>query len=317
MESRDDCDPRRLGALDRLEYVHSIAEKCIERLNGLILKVNPEYWRGESFRIRAEVLLHSLARNTRHLLGDGPSISLTEFTLVHSKPVEVSGRFFPSYHMGLLHVVSTVLEAVNVELECTLDTEDPISYWRETDTVTADPRPRLLPASIDVEQFIARVRLQEQCDFQPLTHGHIDWLYAAIEQEYAFAVTRCQSDGEPTAPKSDGEPATPKTYLSNWREILDTLDKKKNKSSRDQVKYLNELYDGPIIVRGQGSQPIVEKTKCIDWWNKLEILTQDAIHQAWGKSLEAQQQYDYGRSGTVVPEISGGVKKRRKTKPSG
>ncbi len=104
---------------------------------------------------------------------------------------------------------------------------------------------------------------------------------------------------------------TPKTYLTSWREILQTLDLRNDEEERTKVKRLSDHYEGPIIVPGQGAQPKVERSRLLAWWNRLEIQFGDEIHQQRGKAANADAQHNYGRTGQAAPEIGGGVKKRR------
>ena len=106
-------------------------------------------------------------------------------------------------------------------------------------------------------------------------------------------------------------PPNPKEYLTNWREILITLGHKSNDEDRDKVRSLNKQYNGPIVIPGRGSQPRVEKTTLLKWWNDLEIMFQDQANQKEGTRLAAESQHDYGRDGVVAPELSGEVKSRR------
>ena len=115
---------------------------------------------------------------------------------------------------------------------------------------------------------------------------------------------------------TDAPPATeserPMEYLLSWREILDCLKLKNNKETRNRVTRLSKEHDGPIIIPGQGGQPKAERQKLIEWWNRLEILWQDKANQQAGKRMSGEAQHKYGASGTVAPEVGGGVKKRRR-----
>jgi hypothetical protein len=97
----------------------------------------------------------------------------------------------------------------------------------------------------------------------------------------------------------------------SWRDILNALDLKNNAESQRHVRELNEKYEGPIILPGKGGQPKVSKVKLLAWWNHLEILWQTS---GAGKNLAAtlEHQYHFGRDETVLPDLSGHVKKRRK-----
>jgi len=131
--------------------------------------------------------------------------------------------------------------------------------------------------------------------------------------------TEAQRLGEQPATTPDEPPPKPKIYLAGRRDILDALDKKNTTENWRRVTGWNEAYDGPIIVKGGGSQPRVEKTKLIEWYNHLEIVWEGEANQQAGRKADAANQHAYGRSGTAVPDIGGQVKKKRQsqvTKPN-
>ncbi|MGQ0634222.1 MAG: hypothetical protein ACT4QC_06415 [Planctomycetaceae bacterium] len=144
------------------------------------------------------------------------------------------------------------------------------------------------------------------------------------EQEYgnrlrqAFSTIRrvvhCARLSAPGANRpmtASGVPPAPMKLLTSWREILAVLGMDVSKENRTKVKRLNERFGGPIPKPAQGGQPIVDKAALIDWWNKLQILQQDLENQREGAILTAQDQFAFGRSATIVPELGGQVKKRR------
>ena len=100
--------------------------------------------------------------------------------------------------------------------------------------------------------------------------------------------------------------------LASWREILIALGMKNNREDKDKVSRLSKTYDGPIVFPGQGKQPMVDKGKLLEWWNRLTIELQDRVNQARGATSDANSQHDYGRTGTAVPGIGGGMKHRRR-----
>jgi hypothetical protein len=113
-----------------------------------------------------------------------------------------------------------------------------------------------------------------------------------------------------------GPPPSPTRYLMSWREILDALDLKNNQENQRRVRDLNKQYEGPIALPTQGGQPKVNKAKLLDWWNHLEIRFMTA---GGGTNTDAtlQARHEYGRDGTVLPDISGHVQKRRGQKNGG
>ena len=103
----------------------------------------------------------------------------------------------------------------------------------------------------------------------------------------------------------------PAQYLTSWREILITLGMKNNREDQSKVRTLKETYDGPIIIPGQGSQPKADKTKLIAWWNGLDAKWTTVGSKTINAAATVASQHEYGRDGTVVPDISGEVKKRK------
>ena len=113
-------------------------------------------------------------------------------------------------------------------------------------------------------------------------------------------------DGKPIPP------AEPKAYLWNWKEILNAVGMTDSTENRRQVRRLNDKFDGPIIVTKTGSRPRVDKVKLLAWWNRLDDLHIELQQEARDRQATAAGQYSYGSGGTVVPEIAGSLKKRRK-----
>jgi hypothetical protein len=112
--------------------------------------------------------------------------------------------------------------------------------------------------------------------------------------------------------KQERTPAAPVQYLTNWREILVALGMKSNKEDREKVRNLNVQYGGPIVIPRQGAQPKVDKAKLVAWWNGLEAQWTVGYQRARDAKPTTDAQHPYGRNGTLAPEISGGVRKRRR-----
>jgi hypothetical protein len=107
--------------------------------------------------------------------------------------------------------------------------------------------------------------------------------------------------------------STPRQLLTGWHEIAKVLEVKYQ--DREKIKSLNARCDGPITNRGKGTQPMVYRDKLLEWWNSMDIRYQELANQREGRKLSTESQYNYGRDGTVAPEIGGGVRKRRRVKP--
>src|SRR5262249_40573593 len=106
-------------------------------------------------------------------------------------------------------------------------------------------------------------------------------------------------------------PSSATQYLLNWREILDALEQKNNPQNQRRVRQLNEQYPRPIILPGKGGQPKVSKDKLLDWWNELEKRFRESEQKQADTEATLQAQHTYGRDGTVLPDISGQIQKRR------
>jgi hypothetical protein len=100
--------------------------------------------------------------------------------------------------------------------------------------------------------------------------------------------------------------------LTGWRAICDALGEKY--ASRTKIGSLNDRLGGPIMSRGKGTQPMVYQDELIEWWNKLAVRAQELENRREGARLSAEAQHNYGQSGTVAPELGGGVKTRRRDK---
>jgi len=126
---------------------------------------------------------------------------------------------------------------------------------------------------------------------------------------------------EPATPIQEATESTeirPIAYVIGWPEILDKLGLQDESERRNQVRRLNGEYDGPIISTGKGSSPRAERTKLISWWNGLEEKWQQQSDENIAAAEDAKAtvaaSHDYGREGTVLPDIAGSVKKQKGNK---
>jgi hypothetical protein len=126
------------------------------------------------------------------------------------------------------------------------------------------------------------------------------------------AGTQPQEDARRTV--VDQAPATmrPAVYLMNWPEILDAVGMANNDEMKRRLRSLNKKYSGPIQMPRQGGRPKVDKTKLLKWWNGLEERFRESAQKQVDARSTLQAQYHHGRDGTVFPEISGHVRKRRR-----
>ena len=123
-------------------------------------------------------------------------------------------------------------------------------------------------------------------------------------------------ESSPQPAVSDAVPdAVPKDWLTGWHAITSAL--KMKYADREKVKSLNTRFSGPITNKGPGTQPIVDRAKLIDWWDKLDQQQQELSNQQQGRRLSAETTHNFGRAAEVAPEISGSIKKRRKQSKPG
>jgi hypothetical protein len=149
-------------------------------------------------------------------------------------------------------------------------------------------------------------------------------LRASYSSRRALDVAGPDGDGRSsgTGEEAAREPFVP---LMSWSEIFAALNEphrktvwENNEQIRAKIRKLNQDFDGPIIMpKVQGGQPQVAKHALIAWWARLE---EDFINRAGERAQEATSTratvsgtHEYGRTGTVVPDIDGHVKKTRKT----
>ena len=117
--------------------------------------------------------------------------------------------------------------------------------------------------------------------------------------------------------------------LTSWDDILAALNEphgkafwKKNVSTRDKIRKLNEQRNGPIVFPpGKGNQPHVDKTALMSWWNEtqtqFDARNREAESAAEAARVETADSHKYGATGTVVPSIGGSVKAKRTTGKKG
>jgi hypothetical protein len=103
--------------------------------------------------------------------------------------------------------------------------------------------------------------------------------------------------------------------LTTWRAILDALGLKNTETDRRTVRRLNETLDGPIRTGGSGEQPLVDKTKLLAWWADLERLYDEKQQRKRNKRATVEGRHNCGRTGEVVPDLGGGVRRRRRSQP--
>jgi hypothetical protein len=128
---------------------------------------------------------------------------------------------------------------------------------------------------------------------------------------------KMRSAGYPSQAVEGGmteQPSPPVRYLWNWREILDALGMVHDDENIRRVREANLQYDGPIILPRKGGRPKVVAAELLKWWNELLEIFRESAQREADTDATLQDRHDYGRHGTVLPNIGGHVKKRRGTK---
>lgn len=156
-------------------------------------------------------------------------------------------------------------------------------------------------------------RLDTLPNFHPDDSEAAYQVFRELQSEARRAVKLRQGSREaaPNEP-SDHAPQKARQLLFGKAEILDWL--KRPTEDIGRILRLNEKYDGPII-SSQGASPTVDASELIAWWNGLA----KRMHEESQKDIDTKETvaaaYSYGREATVLPDISGSVKRRRTRKP--
>ncbi len=143
-----------------------------------------------------------------------------------------------------------------------------------------------------------------------LTLESLERLKQALAREATLVARAREAPTPQPAHREDPSGASPPVYLTSWREILHDLGLKSG--DKDKVRKLNEEHGGPIILPEKGGQPRVEKGKLLTWWVGIEKLWDEQRQRQLDRDSTLEAAHDYGRDATVLPDISGSVKKRRK-----
>lgn len=162
------------------------------------------------------------------------------------------------------------------------------------------------------ESWIAMRLVGGSVPAEPTEFGTLEECMRAIDEVIRWCEKRLDVSPARADPSSAQKSPRPKTYLLNWREILETLSLKNDEETREKVRRLNEMHNGPIVVGGRGQQPKAEKGKLLDWWNDLERRFEKVEQRNRDKQATTESQYKHGRGEIVVPDLRGHVKKRRR-----
>jgi hypothetical protein len=165
---------------------------------------------------------------------------------------------------------------------------------------------RLIHGEVTRDNDKARSLIDATSDLHHAIFGK-DWHYFPVwdaEQSPELAPIS-------VAAESSGGCVKPKEYLFGWGDILDAVGMKNTPEDRGKVQRLNDNYQGPIMTKGQGSQPRAEKTKLVAWWDGLEGQWEKSAQKQSDRDATVKATHNFGREGIVAPEIKGSVKRRR------
>jgi hypothetical protein len=154
-----------------------------------------------------------------------------------------------------------------------------------------------------------------------------DWAAAAATVTAAqlalrgAAVAASASHGTPATRPAGAAPraatGTPPTFLHTWAGILLAVQMRNNRTDKERLERLNSDLEGPILKANKpGGRPLVDKAKLLDWFAGLEQLHRELQQRRTDKEATVAARHGYGRDGEVVPDLAGGVKKRRKRRPT-
>jgi hypothetical protein len=107
---------------------------------------------------------------------------------------------------------------------------------------------------------------------------------------------------------------TPAVLFTSWGEILAELGLKSG--DKRKVVNLHRETPGPIVMPPKGGQPRVERNALLAWWNGFASRWEELKRRRTDRAETLRSSHRHGRDGTVLPDISGSVKRRRKDRKS-
>jgi hypothetical protein len=127
-------------------------------------------------------------------------------------------------------------------------------------------------------------------------------------------------------PASEGTTTNTKPFipLTSWAEIISAINESLDKphfandeGTRTKIRSINETYHGPIrLPNGKGQQPSVNKTALLEWWatlvDKYDARRDEDARHAKDTAATVESKHNYAATGTVVPDIAGSEKRRRR-----
>ncbi|KAA1261144.1 hypothetical protein LF1_36880 [Rubripirellula obstinata] len=101
-------------------------------------------------------------------------------------------------------------------------------------------------------------------------------------------------------------------YVIGWPEVMDAIGRPDTAEERKRIKRMSDETGGPIKTK-QGVSPRLNRQRLLEWWASLEAKWDALFADEESTAATVADTYKYGKTGEVVPEIAGSVKRRRKT----
>ncbi len=96
---------------------------------------------------------------------------------------------------------------------------------------------------------------------------------------------------------------------------MKTVELPNTQENRQRLTSLNKTFNGPLVLPKRGGQPKADRAKLLEWWNSLEERFRESQQRQIDTQATLKARHNYGRDETVLPDISGHIKKRRRKRP--
>lgn len=141
------------------------------------------------------------------------------------------------------------------------------------------------------------------------------FLIASVRPHFPMAESG-QQPAEPATTQLSvvGEPIL---LLRGWRDIVEilrlaeTMPKATYSERRRRLAYLNRAYGGPIQIGKRGSQPVVDRSALLAWWQSLTTQAEGKMTRDRDLQATVAATHLYGRTGIVVPDLGGSIRRRK------
>jgi hypothetical protein len=141
------------------------------------------------------------------------------------------------------------------------------------------------------------------------------FLVASVRPHFPMAESG-QQPAEPATTQLSvvGEPIL---LLRGWRDIVEilrlaeTMPKATYSERRRRLAYLNRAYGGPIQIGKRGSQPVVDRSALLAWWQSLTTQAEAKMTRDRDLRATVAATHLYGRTGIVAPDLGGSIRRRK------